>query len=125
MTKKTKIWKTGIQLVVSLTFFMMVATSVSAERTEEAITRFNEIPVDDSSSNDLTDDLLISPGPEEPLIIAPNPDEINEELVEPDDLVIAGKTTEQTDISTMALPAFVIIAVIIGISASIVLIKRK
>ena len=161
MTKKTKIWKTTNMLIFSLTFLMMTAASVNAERTEdEVIPRtdetpvddslssastddllispspesilinpgtdviYEEVPVDDNTSNDLTDDLVISPNLEPPLI-APNSDAINEGVGETDNLVISGKTVEHLEISTVPIPAFVIIAVIVGIAVSIVLIKRK
>ena len=127
MTKKTNIWKTSIMLILSLTFLMMAAASVNAETTgQETIPRSNdtpiEIPVDDSTNNDLTDNMLISPGPEEPLIIAPNPDTTNEVT---DDLVISGQTTEQPGISSMAIPSIAFIAVIAAILVSLIIVKRK
>lgn len=124
MIKKTKTWKTSIMLAISLTLLMIAAASVNAEETTPRSSDVPiEIPVDDFISNDdLTDDILISPGPEEPLIIAPNPDTINEET---DNLVIAGETTEKSEIYTIALPAIVIVAAIAGISVSIILLKRK
>ena len=85
---------------------------------------YNEVLDYENASNDLTDELVISPNPE-PSLIAPNSDAINEEAGETGDLVITDKTDEQSVISTMTIPAFMIIAIIVGITASILLIKRK
>ena len=85
---------------------------------------YNEVLDYENASNDLTDELVISPNPE-PSLIAPNSDAINEEAEETGDFVIADKTDEQSVISTMTIPAFMIIAIIVGITASILLIKRK
>lgn len=123
MIKKTKSWKNSIPLLISLTILMIAAASVNAERTEETVPISDDVPIYDITSSDLTDDMLISPGPEEPLVIAPNPDTTNEET---NDLVlIAGEASEKTEISTIALPSIAIIAIIIGIAVSIIILKRK
>ena len=120
---KTK--KNVISAILVLFVLMMTAASVNAEETDEGIIpRTDESLVDDSVSNDLTDDLVISPNPE-PILIEPGTDLIYEAVGETDNLIISDKTDEHSVISTMAIPAFIIIAVIVGISISIVLIKRK
>jgi len=125
MTRKTKIMKTSITLAISLTFLMITAASVSADRGDEnQIIIDDEIPIDDStSSDDLKEDMVISPGPDEPLIIAPNPDTTIEET---DGLVvIAGETAEKIEISTMVLQGLIVIIVIASLVASLIIIKRQ
>ena len=125
MTEKTKIWKTSLLLVISLIFLMMAAASVNAEEIlGEVIPRSGEIPVDDTSSNDLTDDLVISPNPE-PSLIEPYSDVINEETGETDSLVIAGKTTDQKETPSLVIPGMVIIGVFAVIVICIIIYKIK
>ncbi|KYK21951.1 hypothetical protein AYK24_02810 [Thermoplasmatales archaeon SG8-52-4] len=125
MTEKTKIWKTSILLAISLMFLMMAAVSVNAEEIlGEVIPRSDDIPVDDTLPNDLTDDLVISPNPE-PFLIEPYSDVINEETGETDSLVIAGKTTDQKETLDIVIPGTVIVGVIAGIAICIIIYKIK
>lgn len=125
MTEKNKIWKISILLVISLIFLMMAAASVNAEEIlDEVIPRSDEIPVGDTSSNNLTDNIVISPNPE-PSLIEPYSDIINEETGETDSLVIAGKTTNQKETPSLGIPGMVIITVIAVIALCIIIYKIK
>ncbi len=125
MTEKTKIWKTSILLVISLTFLMMAAASVNAERTNEDAVPVNDEIVINENTSEYEEGNLISPGPKEPLIIAPNPNLISEDIEKTDDLVIAGDTTGQNEIIKIDLPGFAIITVLAGIAICIIIYKIK
>ena len=125
MTEKNKIWKTGILLVISLTFLMMTAASVNAERTNIETVPINEEIVINENASDNEEGNLISPGPEEPLIIAPNPNLISEDIETSDDLVIAGDTAGQNEILNIGLPGLAIIAILAGVVIGIIVYKFK
>lgn len=140
MTRKKDICKTSIMLVISLTFFMMAAASANAEGTEEVIPRPDGLPVEDTATDDLTDDLVISPNPDvayddqtddllispspEPSLIEPYADTINEETGEPDNLVVAGDTTQE-EASTTVIPGVAILAVVAGMVVVLIILKRS
>lgn len=147
MVEKTKIWKTSIILVISTTFLMMAAASVNAEETEEPIPRSNETPVEDSTNNELTDDLLISPGPE-PILIEPSPDVIYQNIPmdegTTDDFVISpnqepssiepysdtinektGEIAEKKETSQTLILSIATIAIIAGMVISLIILKIK
>jgi hypothetical protein len=125
MTEKNKIWKTGILLVISLTFLMMTAASVNADRINVETVPVNEEIVINENTSENDEGNLISPGPEEPLIIAPNPNLISENIEQTDDLVIAGDTTGQNEILNIGLPGLAIITILAGIAICIIVYKIK
>ena len=125
MTEKNKIWKTSILLVISLTFLMMTAASVNAERTNVETVPVNEEIVKNKDTSENEEGNLISPGPDEPLIIAPNPSLISEDIEQTDDFVIAGDTTGQNEIMEIGLPGIAIITILAGIAICIIVYKIK
>ena len=125
MTEKNKIWKTSILLVISLTFLMMTAASVNADRTNKETVPVNEEMVINEDTSENEEGNLISPGKEEPLIIAPNPNLISGDIEQTDDLVIAGDTTDQNEIINIGLPGLAIITIISGIAICIIVYKIK
>ena len=102
---------------------MMTAASVSADIiSREADSGSNEIiekeiPIDEGN--------LISPGPEEPLIISPIPNFLPEETDYTDNLVIAGDTTKNSESKDIDITGLTIIVVFAGIIVTVLIIKRK
>jgi len=123
MKNKNKSLKISLLLVIGVIFIGMAAASASADIIKrEADSDFEEVVEQDIPADEGN---LISPGPEEPLIIAPNPNLISEQTEKTDDLVIAGDTTDKSEYKDTGIYGFVIITVIAGTIAALVIIKRK
>jgi len=125
MKDKNKISKSSFMLVIGMISIMIASASVNAERINEVVEPIPEdIVVEEVDSED-QGDLVIAPGPEEPLVISPNPNLISEQTDITDNLVIAGDTTDKSEIKDIGLYGFAIIVVIAGILASVIIIKGK
>lgn len=124
MKNKNKSLKTSLILIIGVTFIMMVAASASADIiSRESDSESEEIVVDQDTPID--EGNLISPGAEEPLIIAPDPNIIPEQTDYTDDLVIAGDTTDKSQIKDIGLTGFAVIVIIAGIVAALIIIRGK
>lgn len=124
MKNKNKSFKTSLIFIIGITFIMMAAASASADIISRASDSDSEEIVVDQD-NPVDEGNIISPGPEEPLIIAPNPNTIPEQTDYTDNLVIAGDTTDKSQIKDIGLTGFAIIVVIAGIIAALIIIKGK
>ena len=124
MKNKIKSFKTSLILIIGVTFIMTAAASASADIiSRESDSESGEIVVDQDIPID--EGNLILPGPEEPLIIAPDSNILPEQTDYTDDLVIAGDTTDKSQIKDIGLTGFAVIVIIAGIAAALIIIGGK